>query len=88
VDDTSTVITSLNPTSFKSSVNKVFQDINRSFTTNFLSLNVKTQFMQFITKTSSLIDFGIMHGKKEIANICNTNFLGLTLDDTFPGRLI
>lgn len=54
VDETSIIITGLNPMNFESSVNKVFQDINRWFTINLLSLNVdKTQFMQFITKTSS-----------------------------------
>jgi hypothetical protein len=52
-----------------------------------LSLNVnKTQFMQFITKTSSLINVNIMHGNKEIVNICNTQFLGLTLDNTFSWK--
>jgi hypothetical protein len=69
-------------TIFKSSVNKVFQDINRCFTTNLLSLNFdETQFMQFVTKTCSLIDLNIMHGNKEIVNICNTKLFGLTLDN-------
>jgi hypothetical protein len=39
-DDTSVIITTLNPVNFQSSVNKVFQDINRLFTTNLFSLNV------------------------------------------------
>jgi hypothetical protein len=82
--DTSIIITCLDPINFKSGVNKVFQDINRWFLTNLLSLSVdKTQFMQFITKTSSLIDSNIMHRNKKIVNICNTEFLGLTLDNTF-----
>jgi hypothetical protein len=46
-------------------VNKVFHDINRWFTIN-LSLNVdKTQIMQFVMKTSSLIDLNIFHGNKK-----------------------
>jgi hypothetical protein len=49
-----------------------------------LALNVeKTHFMQFVTKTSSVIDLNVVHGNKEIANICNTKFLGLILDNTF-----
>jgi hypothetical protein len=40
VDDTSIIITSLNSMNFESSVNKVFQDINKRFTTNLLSLDV------------------------------------------------
>jgi hypothetical protein len=38
-DDTSVIITSLNPINLKSSVNKVFQEIDKWFTTN-LSRNV------------------------------------------------
>jgi hypothetical protein len=53
-DDTSIIITSLNPTNFTNSANKILQDINKWFTTNLLSLNAdKTQHMQFVTKTSS-----------------------------------
>jgi hypothetical protein len=53
-DDTSIIITSPNPTDFKN--DKVLQDINVWFATNLLSLNLeKTQFMQFITKSNSLI---------------------------------
>jgi hypothetical protein len=77
VDDTSIIIAILNPINFKNSVN-VFKDVNRWFTTNLLSLNVdKTQFMQFITKIS---------WNKKIVNICNTTFLGLTLNNTFSWK--
>jgi hypothetical protein len=49
-----------------------------------LSLNPdKTQYMQFVTKTNFLVDLHIMHKNKEIANTCNTKFLGLKLDNTF-----
>jgi hypothetical protein len=36
----------------------------------------KTHYMQFVTKTSSLIDLHVMCKNKEIANTCNTNSLG------------
>jgi hypothetical protein len=53
----SIIITSLNPTDFTNSENKIPQDINKWFTINLLSLNAdKAQYMQFVTKTSSLID--------------------------------
>jgi hypothetical protein len=46
VDNTSIMITSLNPTSFANSANKILQDINKWFTTNLLSLNAdKTQYI-------------------------------------------
>jgi hypothetical protein len=66
VDDTSIIITSLNRTNFTNSANKILQNINKWFTTNLLSLNAdKTQYMQFVTKTSSLIDLHVMHKNKE-----------------------
>ena len=55
--------------------------------TNLLSLNLdKTHFIHFITKSSSSIDFNIVHGNKKIANVYNTKFLGLTLDNTLSWR--
>jgi hypothetical protein len=60
-DNISTIITSLNPTNFTNSVNKIFQDINKWFTTNLLLLNAdKTQHLQFVTETNSLIDLHLM----------------------------
>jgi hypothetical protein len=86
-DDISIIITSLKPTDFTNSANKVLQDINEWFTTNLLSPNAdKTQYMQFVTKSSSLIDLHVMYKNKEMANICNTKFLGLTLDNTFSWK--
>jgi hypothetical protein len=82
-DDTSIIITILNPTDFTNSANKILQDINKYFTTNLLPLNAeRTQYMQFATKTSSLIDLHVMYTNKEIANNFNTKFLRLTLDNT------
>ena len=81
-DDTSLLIANPNPTNFENNVNKIFQDINRWFNTNLLSLNLdKTHYMQFINKNSSPIDLNIGHGNKKIANTCTTKFLGLTLEN-------
>ena len=83
-DDTSMIVTNPNPLVLKKSVNKIIQDINEWFNTNLLSLNMdKTHFIHFVTKNSS----SIMHGNKKIANVYNTKFLGLTLDNDFPGEL-
>jgi hypothetical protein len=81
------IITSFNPINFTNSANNIFQDINKWFTTNMLSLNAdKTQYTQFVTKTSSLIDLHVMCKNKDIANTCNTKFLGLTSDSTLSWK--
>jgi hypothetical protein len=49
-EDTSIIITSLNPTDFTNSANKILQYINKWFTAHVLP-----QYMQFVSKTSSLI---------------------------------
>jgi hypothetical protein len=74
-DDTSIIIISLSPTDFTNNANKILQDINKWFTASVLPLNAdKTQYMQFVTKTSSQIDLHIMYKNKEIANtISRTN---------------
>ena len=81
------IITNLNTLNFKKSVNKIIQDINEWFNTNLLSLNLdKTHFIHFVSKNSSSTDFNIKHGNKKIANVYNTKFLGLTLDNTLSWR--
>ena len=52
-----------------------------------LSLNIdKTHFRQYVTKNSSLFNVYITYKTKKIANICNTKFLGITLDNTLTWR--
>ena len=81
-DDTRMIITNPTPSNFEKSVNKIIQDTNE-----LLPLNLdKTHFIQFVTKNSSSIDFNIMHRNKKLANIYNTKFLGLTLDNTLSWR--
>jgi hypothetical protein len=84
MDDTSIIITGLNPTDFTNSANKILEDINKWFITKLLSLNAeKTQYMQFVTKTSSLIDLHVEYKNKEMASTSDTKCLALTLDKTF-----
>jgi hypothetical protein len=83
-NDTSLIIANPdpNPTNFENNVNKIFQDINRWFDTNLLSLNLdETHYMQFRNKNSSPIELNIGHGNKKMANTCTTKFLGLTLEN-------
>jgi len=42
--------------------------------------------VQFLIKNSSLIDLYITRENKKIANICNTKFLGITLDNTLTWK--
>jgi hypothetical protein len=76
------IITNPAPSNFEKSVNKIIQDTNELL----LLLLDKTHFIQFVTKNSSSLDFNIMHGNKKLANIYNTKFLGLTLDNTLSWR--
>jgi len=46
----------------------------------------KTHFVHFVIKNSSSIDLNIMHRNKKIADVYNTKFLGLTLDNTLSWR--
>jgi hypothetical protein len=87
MEKTSIIITSPNPTNFTNSYYNIYQDISKWFTTNPLSLNDdKAQYMQFVIKISSLIDLRVMYKNKEIANTCNTTFLGLALDSTISWK--
>jgi hypothetical protein len=87
VEDTSIINISPSPTDFTDSANKILQYINKWLTTKLLSLNAdKTQYMQFVTKTSSLIGLQVMYKNKEIVNTSNTKFLGLTLDNKFSWK--
>jgi hypothetical protein len=75
-DDTSIIIASPNPIHFKNNVNKIFQDVNRWFSTNLMSLNIdKTHYTQFITKNSSFIDLNISHENKKKLIFATQNFL-------------
>jgi hypothetical protein len=81
------IITNPNPSNFENSVNKIIQDINEWLNTNSLSLNLdKTHFTQFVTKNSSSVAFNIMYGNNKIANVYNTKFLGLTLENTLSWK--
>jgi hypothetical protein len=86
-DDTSIIINRPNITDFTNCANKVLNDINKWLTINLLSLNTdKTEYMQFVRKSSSLKEVHLMYNGKEIVNSSNVNFLGLSLDSTLSWK--
>jgi hypothetical protein len=66
---------------------EIYNESHVMFNANLLSLNLdETHFIQFVAKNISSINFNITHGNKKIANVYNTKFLGLTLDNTLSWR--
>ncbi len=64
-------------------VNTIFKILNGWFRHNLLSLNLtKTQFTNFVTKTSNQIEVRITYNNKLIPTSTHTKFLGLTVDHT------
>jgi hypothetical protein len=61
-DDTSVVVTYSDPSEFKNNINNTFTKINNWLKSNLLSLNFdKSNFLQFITKSSQEIDMQIIY---------------------------
>jgi hypothetical protein len=82
-DDTNIIFTHPNPTEFEKEFNKLFEKIIIWFQTNLLSLNLnKTCYMQFLSKTNHAINAKKGNKITQLRNVCHTNFLGLTLDNT------
>jgi hypothetical protein len=81
-DDTSLIITGLNPLQFSTEANMAFNVINEWFRSNFMYLNIdKTHFLQFKTKNSQKIDLNITLAEKYITNTTSIKFLGLITDE-------
>ena len=87
-DDASIVVTDSNRAEFNPHVNEVFKDINNWFTNNLLKLNfTKTQYIEFRSSKLHTVNTQIHHNNVHISNVTQTNFLGLTLDDTLTWKL-
>jgi hypothetical protein len=85
-DDTSFIITNPSPTEFANKLNKVFTDVNEWFKNN-LSLHLnKTTYLQFRTKNSQKLDSYITLMNNHITNSTNTEFLGLTIEETLSWK--
>jgi hypothetical protein len=72
---------------FKTKVHTVFDKINNWFQTNLLALNFdETNFLQFLTKNSHEIDIHVSCENKQIVNIYNIKFLGLSMDSSLSWK--
>jgi hypothetical protein len=68
-DETSSIISDEDSLKFKIKVHTVFDKINNWFQTNLLSLNFgKTNFLQFLTKTSHDLDLQVNYENKQNAS--------------------
>jgi hypothetical protein len=86
-DDTSVIIFDKDSLKFKTKVHTVFDKKNNWFQTNLLSLNFdKTNFLQFLTKNSHELDIHVSYGNKQIVNIYNFKFLGLSMDSSLSWK--
>jgi hypothetical protein len=59
-DDTSLIVTQFNHTDFSKEITFAFNQLNKWFAANLLSLNIKkTQYLQFMTKNTSVNEISI-----------------------------
>jgi hypothetical protein len=80
-DDTSILVSHLNPLVFYDTIHTGFQTLNEWFWNNLLSLNfAKTHFIKFVTKNNNPTEININYDNKLIPVITCTKFLGLTVD--------
>jgi hypothetical protein len=82
-DYASIVITDSNEVDFKLHANVLFNNIDNWFKINLLNLNfTKTHYFEFRPMKHHKVNMQIHHNHNYISNVTQTNFLGLTLDDT------
>ena len=82
-DDTSILVSHLNPLTFYKTTSTVFQTLNAWFKHNLLPLNIaKTHSMKFVSKSNNHFELDINYDNKSISAITCTRFLGLTVNCT------
>ena len=76
--DTSLIIIHLNHRNFSKEITYAFNQLNKWFAANLLSLNLKkTQYIPFRTKNTSVNEISIGYNNAFISNTSYTKFLGL-----------
>jgi hypothetical protein len=88
-DDTSLVITGINPAQFSVDVNTAFNHVNEWFTSNLMFLNIekKTHFFTIATKNSQKIDLNITLAEEYIiTNTFYIKFLVLIIDENLSWK--
>jgi hypothetical protein len=77
-DDTSIIINNKNPDDFKTIMSNTYQDLNKWFKQDLLSLNhKKTHFLHFKIKNTNHIDINTDHINEPISKAQHIKFLGL-----------
>jgi len=87
--DTSLIVTHLNHTDFSKEITYkyVFNQLNKWFAANLLSLNLKkTQYIQFRTKNTSVNEISIGYNNTCILNTSYTKFLGLVITNSLSWK--
>ena len=75
-DDTRMIVTTSDPNTFVSSINRNIVNINKWFKCNSLSLNIdKTKFLQFHVKNNHINDLRVPHEDKQIGEVQSIKFL-------------
>lgn len=81
-DDTSLIITNSDSLQLEKNINTVIQILHEWFHNNLLFLNFeKTQFLQFSTKNTNIINLHLTYNDSQIFNTNNTKFLGIMIDN-------
>jgi hypothetical protein len=83
-DDTSIIVKSPNPQDFQTNMVLAFNNVNKWFKVNLLSINVdKTHYFQFKTKSKPNLDISIPCDGNLITYSPKIGFLGIQIHDSF-----
>jgi hypothetical protein len=86
-NDTSLIVSHLNHTDFSNDITSVFNQLNKWFAANLLSLNLeKTQYVQFMTKNTHINKIFISYNNTFILNTSNAKFLGLVIANSLSWK--
>jgi hypothetical protein len=86
-DDTGLIVSHLNHTDFSNDITSAFNQLNKWFAANLLSLNLeKTQYVQFMTKNTHINKIYISYNNTFILNTSNTKFLGLVIANSLSWK--
>jgi hypothetical protein len=82
-DDTSIIVKSPNPKEFQTNMVTAFNNVNKWFKANLLSINVnKTHYIQFKTKNKPTLDISIVCNDNLITYLPEIKYLGIHIHDS------
>jgi hypothetical protein len=86
-DDTSIIVMNPSHIDYENIFTQILKNIDEWFKASLLTSNLsKTQFMQFSTKKSDVMDMPNAYGNKWIASSTDIKFLGLIIDNTLSWK--